>query len=179
MSMELFQDAILDSIYEMDPDQLPCPRCGCTAEWSYLSTQTQRFSWEASHSLVYLRLPILSFHCRTCGCKGAEMVTTDLTIGKSELSFHYLFELIREKNVLNVDVVHKESVLYERISHDSLNRWIQRFNRDFTAYRTNNGNVSSELILNEEINFGEMFRVFFLQTGRFFLHDHKTEVIIV
>ena len=83
-SSESFRNTILDSVYDLNPDQLLCPSCGCAADWNYLSTQTQRFVWEASRAMVYMRLPILIFRCRACGSKGAEMVTTDLTIGKSD-----------------------------------------------------------------------------------------------
>ena len=121
-SSESFRNTILDSVYDLNPDQLLCPSCGCAADWNYLSTQTQRFVWEASRAMVYMRLPILIFRCRACGSKGAEMVTTDLTIGKSDLSFHYLFELIRTRGTPDIDLVRKETLLDERMSQYSLNR---------------------------------------------------------
>ena len=106
------------------------------------------------------------------------MVTTDLTIGKSDLSFHYLFELIRTRGTPDIDLVRKETLLDERMSQYSLNRWIQRFNRDCIELHKSIGTILPDNILNEGINFGEMFCEFYQQTGRFFLHDNKTNVII-
>lgn len=179
LTIRRFPDIILDSVYDLIPDQISCPYCGCAVDLDYRAVQKQRFAWEASQHLVYVDLPILSFRCITCGTKGTEMVTTDLTIGKSDLSFHYLFELIRRKNSPDTDLIHREVLLYERMSQDSLTRWQRRFHRDFNELRKKNGNISMDMILGEEILFEEMFRKFHQQTGRFFLHDDKARIVVV
>mgnify|MGYP007056193091 FL=1 len=177
--MQKFPDIILDSVYDLIPDRIPCPCCGCAADWNYRSVQTQRFVWETSMHLIYVDLPILSFRCIACGSKGNEMVTTDLTIGKSELSFHYLFKLIQLKNSPETELVRKETLLYERMCQDSFFNWHRRFFRDFNEIHNKYESISVDMILREDIIFGKMFRIFYQITGRFFLHSNDTKIIVV
>ena len=178
LSQDLFQNIVTDSIVSLDLNRISCPFCGRAAYWDYHHSQYQKFSWNVNQAPIYVCLPMLSFQCTTCNISGNEMITTDITIDKTGLSFHYLFQLMQIKNDPLANILYKESVLYERLREHSLERWIRRFNRDCKVLHNISPEVGEEDVLSELICFRDIFLKFYDHTGRFFISDVPVRVFI-
>ena len=169
---------VVEDISAINISKLLCPICKREARWKHVRTRTQRLIWDKPEDYIVLPLPVFSFHCDFCGSHGSETLTTDLTIGKTDLSYHYLFSLFRLTSDHNLDHVALDNRLYEKLSEDSLKRWRNRFRDDTEVIRDICPGVTKKDLLFEKTSFTDFFRTFFTYQHRFFMHEVPVNMIL-
>lgn len=170
---ESLVDFIVDEISNMDITQLPCPVCGGKNPiWKYLRSNNHRFIWDYPNSLVHVTMPQYSYYCDICNTRGIERVSTDLTIDRTQLSYHYLFSLLfLKKHSSGVAILDLDNTLYARLSEESLYRWTQRYRSDYLILQSLFPGLAEEDVLLERISFEALFVRFYENEHRFFLQD--------
>ena len=168
-----------DSLSEIDLDDLPCPSCGYRpVQWKHRYTRTSMFIWDSINSPVPIIIPAYQHFCSQCKTSGIETISTDITIGKTNLSYHYLFGLFRNKRYPTGKTIYDlHNLLYGKLSEESLKRWFVRFQTDFGK----SGlflQVNQDEFLAERMPYGDFFLQFYDMEGRCFLEESRTKMII-
>ena len=93
----LIQDMIIEELTELDEARLPCPFCGNVhIKWKPHQSTEQTFIWNNPDQPLKVSFPQLSFYCSDCFSHGSSIVTTDITVGRTKLSYHYLFRILHD-----------------------------------------------------------------------------------
>ena len=173
------EDVISESLCSINVDDLTCPICGGKETlWQYRYARPHRFIWENPDQPVSVLLPTYQYHCDQCRGRGTETITTDIAIGKTALSYHYLFKLLRTKRwPFDRNAYELCNLLYGMLSEESMKRWKARFLTDY-AILSMLADVQQEDLLFERIDFGTAFRLFYLSQKRFFMDDSRVRGVI-
>lgn len=179
-SEEDLLNLITEAISEIEDIPRTCPVCEMAGiDWLYQRSRTQRIFWNRSEYPVYVPLPLYVFKCERCGHKGIEMISTDLTIDKTEFSFHYLFSLIRFwKYPSGLSAADSTNLLYSRMSEETFRRWVNRYNHDYRILQEYFPELREEDLLQEKLSFRELFFHFYQHEHRFFMHNSSAKVIL-
>ena len=174
------QDMIIDEISSIDERKLYCPYCGATdVEWKRHQSCVQPIIWNNPDKAVEVSHPQFSFRCRSCHLHGSSLITTDIAIDRTRLSYHYVFRLIHNVTYeSDKNIVERDNLLYGKLSEESLKRWERRYRRDFGILRTYAGDIAEKDLLTENVNFTELFHQFFMTEHRFFLHNSPVRIIL-
>ena len=173
-------DTIINELASVDTDELPCPICGnAKVEWEYKRSRKRSFIWEDPTRPILTNLPVHSYKCFNCGASGDELLSDDIAVPGTILSYHYLFHLFEVMTYKHkISMVERDNKLYERMSEESLKRWRNRFHQDFPIVQSISGNISESSFLSEQMIYGDIFLCFFKKEHRFFLQGTATNHIM-
>ena len=173
------RELILDEVSNIDVDQIVCPACGSEGViWEYQYTSKRKFIWDNPEEPIHVGLPYYLYHCNKCRAVKHEEITTDLTIDRTDLSYHYLFHLLRTKKFsCDMDLLELDNLLYGNFSEEALKVWKVRFDRDFERL-SHLPRLDLQQFLGEQVEAGNSFIQFYLRERRFFLQSSMPEMII-
>lgn len=156
-----------------------CPNCGSSNVcWKHRRTRTNSFIWDDPEHPISVIYPVCSYICKHCLAAGSETISTDITIDKTNLSYHYLIKLLRAKLYSADTAVYDfQNLLYGALSEESVKLWHSRFHVQYRKLSSLMG-IGQEELLNEKINFGNCFGEFFIAEGKFFLCKSNVTMLI-
>ena len=176
---EYIQNLILDDLSSIDVNQVICPMCGSREiHWNLCRTRIQSFIWDNPDKPIYVEIPLYLFSCPVCRTERTEMISTDITVDRTNLSYHYLFGIIRAKiHSAEKGVFDLHNLLYAKLCEESVGHWVRRFRSDFQSL-SHFMELEQDDLLNERMKMGEIFKVFFLAENRFFMTCSQTDMLI-
>ncbi len=177
---DFLQDFITEEIASTDFSHLPCPVCGGKDPvWKYLRSKHHPFIWDDPDREIHVLMPQFSFRCKACGAHGIENVSTDLTIDRTRLSYHYLFFLFRlKRNYVVISEMDLSNTLYGKLCEESLRLWIRRYKLDFQILQSLFPGLQEKAFLSELVPFEFPFLRFYEHEKRFFMQDSSTVLMI-
>lgn len=176
---EFVRNLIIDDVSSIDISQVVCPECGShRVHWDICRVRTQCFIWDNPDEPIRVELPLYSFNCSACRTKRTEMISTDITIDRTNLSYHYVFNLIRARmNSTEKTILELNNLLYGILCEESVDHWVRRFRCD-SQRAAQFLKIEPDDLLNERVKPGRLFKAFFLNENRFFMASPQTEMLI-
>ena len=180
---EYVRELIFEEIGSADIYQAACPICGShETSWVFRRTRKQSIVWDNPDKPIETILPQYVYRCYQCNAEGAELITTDLTIDKTNLSYHYLFHLILTKTAADsrrnrLDIYRLDNLLYGLLSEESLKKWTHRFRVDYQTLSSLQ-NINQDDLLHERVKMGSAFIQFYQTADRFFLSDMRPSMLL-
>ena len=176
---DFIRNLMIDDVSSIDINQVICPECGShRVYWEYCRVRTQNFIWDNPDDPVRVELPLYSFNCPACKTRGTEMISTDITIDRTNLSYHYVFGLIRARlNSVGKNILELHNLLYGKLCEESVDRWVQRFRSDFHRL-SRLVEIEPDALLNERVKPGRLFECFFRAENRLFMASSQTKILI-
>ena len=179
-SSDGIEELLIDEMAGVDTDCIPCPKCEShRVKWRFYRCRKHSLVWDDPSNMVRVPLPEYTYCCDACGSTGYEMFSPDISIHGTQLSYHYLFRLLREVfYTQEMNVVDRENLLYGRLSEESLKAWKMRFRRDFSIVKLCSESIDEHAFLSEQVSYGAIFQRFFEVERRFFLHEAQTDLVL-
>ena len=175
------QEIITDALSSIDIEDLCCPACGFKdVLWKYIRTKSRFFLWDNPYEFFLFDMPEYTYTCLQCGASGYESLSTDITIDKTKLSYHYLFRALQDEHKSQRYRRDHDMQYHRWESRDkrSLKEWNLRFKKDARAMLSINPGFDDEAFLSETMKPGKLFHQFYVKEGRFFLHTSDVDMII-
>ena len=131
----LIEDLVLEELSSINMDVLICPVCGsCDVDWNYCYSRSHRLIWDNPDTPIHIQTPTYQYYCHHCNSSGVEAISPDLCIGKTDLSYHYLLGILRNRLYpANMSIYDLYNVLYGKLSEESSKRWAKRYRADFSV----------------------------------------------